>query len=850
MEIKQIFNIIKNKPKIDYEFEVRFGYFTNNKSFIPGIKPNVFETLRNIYNYKNHKYQVIETKYYENFPGVMIESIQEGLWKYRNLKRIKKTFIKNKQKIKNIDNYKFNIRYALNKEIYQYPELNPDMMKRIEKQKPSMIRLKERHIIPLDNNFELHITKTLQNEKLKYEVEIEFKGELKDEKNIQNRLLQYIKDINKIIKISFIFKKILESIFNRFPKNLNQILNKPSTLNKKHLPTIAMNYTVTDKADGIRHLLIIDRVGMAYLVDNNFILKYVDTFSSYKNCIFDGEYLEKSKKFMIFDCIQFKNKNVTDKKLFYRLFCVNDFVNNIKNNLIKSKIFYVELKYLKEQDKTFVKKLNNVKVPKDYSSFLIYLWNKRRNIFNYNLDGLIFTPIDGSYLDPKKPIFKWKDEHTIDVRVQFDNKNKVWKFDVNRFGKKPDYLKITYRPSKDKINETFNLKNGDIVEFLYSDKMKKWLPYRKRTDKKLPNARLTVDGVFEAIEENIKIKDLANIDLKNFGQRYYQESNETLKQRKYAIDYPMRKFHNYVKTQLIKFNSKDKKFLLDLAVGKGGDLMKWKNAGYKVILGIDVSKKSLNEFKKRIKNVKGLEIYMVHGDSTKDIRSGECAYDEEGKKTLKTFFKKYPNIKFDKIVCNFAIHYMFMDDKDRKGKERISQFFTNIKKLLSDNGNFVGTMLSGNKLDKILNKKNEIVSKKNNKEFYKIKKVEPFYKKPDKKLTFSQIFNSKFYKNQVIISREGWEQDIPENIVYESILSLIAKYHGLSKVDDFKKFEEYYNPSFRMSGGEKKISFLHKTFIFEKIDKLLIVAKHYNIKTKNRQEICKKLKEIIKQKNK
>ena len=161
MEFKEIFDILKNQQQI--EFEVRFGYFTKNKSFISGIKESVFESLRNSYEYQNHKFQIIETKSYEKFPGTMIETLMESAWKYRNLRKVKKVFIKTKQKIKNIDDHKLNVRFALNTETYEYPELKENVMKILEKETPSFIRYKERHVIPLDDSFELHLTKTIQN---------------------------------------------------------------------------------------------------------------------------------------------------------------------------------------------------------------------------------------------------------------------------------------------------------------------------------------------------------------------------------------------------------------------------------------------------------------------------------------------------------------------------------------------------------------------------------------------------------------------------------------------------------------------------------------------------------------
>lgn len=842
-QINTFLDKIKQKPQSGYEFEIRFGYFTSNNRFVSGVKSNVFESLKNIYNYKQSKFQEIETKYYNKFPNTMLESIKEGPYKYKNIDKIEKKYIKTKKKVVNIDNKQLGIRFAINQEQMMIAELNEKLLTILNRENPDLIRKKERYVIKLSSEFELHLTKILQNNEIKYEVEIEFVGsEIKNEIKWKNELNKYITSIHKYIKVEFISKKVLESIFSKFPRTLNQILNKPSTLTKNDIGKLLLNYTVTDKADGERNLLFIDKFGFGFLINNQFELIYLDEFKGYNNSIFDGEYIEYLDKFLIFDCIQYKNKTMINKLLFERLEKVDEFVKSKMSNKVRSKIFYVDLKYLNEDMKKIARKINNVKVPKDFNSFLLSLWNDRKDRFQYTLDGLIFTPINGVYKDYNKEIFKWKDKHTIDVRVKYDSKNKYWKFDVNRFGKTPDYLDIYYKPNKD---IEFKMRDDDIVEFIYSKKYNGWIPLRIRKDKLYPNAKLTVGGVLNAVHDDISIKDITNIKPQEFGQRYYQESNDTYKKRIKAIDYPMRKFHNIVKKELINKGSK-KKFLLDLAVGKGGDLMKWKKAGYDVILGIDISKKSLDEFKKRIRKNEKMDIFMVHGDSTKRIRNGECAFDQENKNILKRFFNKYPNVKFDKIVCNFAIHYMFMNEKDRTGKERISSFFKNISELIDDDGLFVGTFISGKKLEKEFTNKDEIISNINGEEFYKIKKVSPFVNKPKKSMNMKQIFQSRFINNQIIVSRVGWNEPIPENVVYESILSLIGKVYGLEKVET-KNFKDYYNEKYKMSKGEQMISFLHKTFIFKKSDNELIkVAKHYGINSKDKSLICKELKKIIK----
>lgn len=842
--IEILFQKIKNQPNLNIEFEVRFGYFSKSGSFIPGVKENIFKTLQNYYNYENNKLQIIETKIFEKFPNKMIETIEEGPYKMRNLRRVKKTFIKSKKKIDKYDDIKNDLRYAYNHEELQYAELNKDIMKILNNTKPSMIRKKERNVIVLDNSFELHLTKVSVDDKIKYEIEIEYINKPND--NIQlltKKLDKHVTDIKKFIQIGFISKKILQSIFDIFPNNLNKILNRPATLTKNDLSNLIVRYTVTDKADGERYILLVDKFGFAFLINNNFNMVPLGQLDKkFKNSIFDGEFIQSLNTFMIFDCIQYKGKNNINFKLLNRLYNVNDFVNNVSITriTIKSKTFYIDNNYLDKNDIKLIQKIDNVKIPKNYKNFITNLWKKRSNNFRYKLDGLIFTPLDGLYKDDNKKIFKWKDEHTLDVRVKYSKSKNIWKFDVNRFGQQPDYLNIYYKPIKS-IN--FDLINGDIVEFIYSHKYSQFIPYRKRTDKLLPNARKTADGVLMAIDDDIQIENLVNINPQEFGSMYYQESNQTKYNRKNAIDINMRKFHNEIKSQLISFQSKGKKFLLDLAVGKGGDYYKWKKAGFDVVLGIDISKKSLDEFKKRIPKNNKMDIYIVHGDSSKDILSGKCALDNESSIVLNNFFKKYPNVRFDKIVCNFAIHYMFMDQDNRSGKERISTLFKNVKKLINFDGTFVGTFISGKKIDKI-NKK--IIAKKNNQEFYRIDKVEPYFNKPKKILSYSDVFKSKFIHNQITINRTGWNTQIPENVVYDSVLNLVAKFNGLERVDNFKSFEKYYQNNFQLSNDEKKISFLHKTFIFKKkIDDLLTVAKKMNIKSNNVSEICNQIRNFI-----
>ena len=52
---------------------------------------------------------------------------------------------------------------------------------------------------------------------------------------------------------------------------------------------------------------------------------------------------------------------------------------------------------------------------------------------------------------------------------------------------------------------------------------------------------------------------------------------------------PLKRYHNKIKRMLIQRFAKDCSALLDLACGRGGDLMKWVDAGVKYVRGYDIA---------------------------------------------------------------------------------------------------------------------------------------------------------------------------------------------------------------------------------------------------------------------
>lgn len=692
--------------------------------------------------------------------------------------------------------------------------------------------------------------------KTKYTFIIDFNTRTIPRFKLERLIEKYVKKINFYLNLPNIMRGKLQSLFKtKYIQEQNRILNKPATLERKDIPKIALNYTITDKADGVRHLFIIDKYSTGYLIGNKFEVKHIfeKAIPNLTDCIIDGEYVEmpgnEPDKFLIFDLLQYKGKSMLKKPFIERMKYMNMMVdlrcgcgkvhpvlfNSKKQVEIKVKQFYMLKDFLDTvsgdidtPEKIMSYQFLSVLPENKYIEVMTNLWNNRITQFPYLLDGLILTPLNGLYIPENRSfmIYKWKDIHTIDVRV-FNKKDDdlMWTFDVNRKqGNKKDLiLNYIYDERKDLNNEiTTGITDGLIVEFMWSVSQGQFIPIRIRKDKIVPNSRLTVESVIQAINDDIRVEELFNLDKSSlhFGEAFYQEKNVNKREREQSLDITFKKFHNYIKNELIKFPDNDNRgiSLLDLAAGKGGDIHKYISNGYKEILACDITATALDEFNKRINKLKRSKSYinkkinitLANTDSTKRLITGQAGLNQTEQHRLRNYFtNEHPAMKFNKVVCNFAISYMF-NEEDPKA----IGFFTNIIDTLArvndggKDGFFVGTIIDGNLLDKIFitEGKKELVAKINGEIFYTIKPVGE-YKRHS-------------LNNKILVSRPaqgGWANPIPEPVIYPEFITETAENMGLNFIE-FKGFEEYYTDfvnkeKMKLSDGEKKISFLHKTFV-------------------------------------
>ena len=178
------------------------------------------------------------------------------------------------------------------------------------------------------------------------------------------------------------------------------------------------------------------------------------------------------------------------------------------------------------------------------------------------------------------------------------------------------------------------------------------------------------------------------------------------KERKDSSIYNIRIFHNWIKRQLIEQSKRilDNQYslknisLLDLSVGKAGDLQKWYDNDIMYVVGFDIDEKSINEAKKRYEQL----IYTLKKEK-KSIPNYEFyVMDLSQSKNIKCIENILQNKKFDIVSCQFAIHYFFEYDTS------LDTFMKIVGKYISNNGIFIGTTMDGNILQELFKKSNVI----------------------------------------------------------------------------------------------------------------------------------------------
>ena len=311
--------------------------------------------------------------------------------------------------------------------------------------------------------------------------------------------------------------------------------------------------------------------------------------------------------------------------------------------------------------------------------------------------------------------------------------------------------------------------------------------------------QLSITNLIQCLEEN-NVKDDF---IKKIKKDDYSKIVQLMREESTIIQ--MRDFHNWIKSILItnitdyyySIKKSQRVSLLDIAVGRGGDLMKWNKAYITDVFGFDLNKDSIYsknpENPGAIERLRNLKNYKVNVH----FEVGDVTDPKEIEVSIKKYLTKN-NLKtgFDLVSCQFALHYFFSSENAL----RTMLYF--VSKNLKSGGYFFGTSINGDKIRSYFEgyKGNKGVFKRN---IYKIEKNFPSRLKSPfgNKYTFT-IYDNKDktnYFNTIPVSNEF--------LTDFKILNLIAKQYSLEPVNI--NFFEKYNTNYTLNHNvpENVISF-------------------------------------------
>jgi hypothetical protein len=731
-----------------------------------------------------------------------------------------------------------------------------------------------------------------------YEIEAEFYDRKNIKLQIQQAITFASRGFQRTyypIRVSEM-KQVLDD-YQALTKTRDFIAPGSITLQKNHIEdhNVFNEFVITEKADGERKMMFITNQKI-YLLTSAMKVEYTGfSIKGWNGTLIDGEHVTKDKNrnnmnaYLAFDMYFNTLKSDIRANAFL---AVKGGANPIETRYVQLNSI---LKTINEKrtgeptaDMTISSKQFIMATPQSCKELA------ESDKYAYHTDGIIFTPLQyGVGMTSTKTqvtnkrftwelSFKWKppEENTIDFYVTIDdvphykttavgaeeyktlslmvgfNRN-----DVNPHGTQyanhqyciwnrydvlsvPDRTQnIAFKPGAiphkahvycpDGIIRTEYgepIESKMIIECKYDNSLEypegaKWVPLRVRWDKMVrrnPNALSTALNNWNTIVNPLSLDFLANIP----RTVYYEHVDKD----KMA---GLRKFHNHIKYQVLDV-IQDGNTVLDFAVGKGGDIPKWKKASF--VLGIDIFENNLidsvdgagQRYMEAFKSGKTkTRCLFLHGNSSKSITQ-DAMYTDYQTAIVRSVLGLDPLNKslgagvvdhygkasrgFNVTSIQFAIHYMF------ESITTLTTFIKNVAECTALHGYFVGTCFDGKLIfDKLKDKKEvDIVH-----DGVVLCSLEKKYTQQ----TLSKNKSCLGYKIGVYQSTIG-SQKIDEYLVYFDYFIPLMKEYGFEYKEKLSmNFKQIYETdptarSIKMNAGEQEVSFMNRTFVFEKVKEM------------------------------
>ena len=375
--------------------------------------------------------------------------------------------------------------------------------------------------------------------------------------------------------------------------------------------------------------------------------------------------------------------------------------------------------------------------------------------------------------------------------------------------------------------------NGDrvetntIIECAYDTETHRWSVMRTRYDKthqyrvlhqpQYGNDISTADSIWTSMhvpipEEMIMSFTTAIVDA-GLEDDYYRDDLKR-STRVFADVYT---FHNRVKEELYRNALEKNQTLLELAMGRAGDLQKWKKAHCAKVVGIDVSLANITA------GVQGAAIRYIN-DKKKNPHSyvppslfleGDITYfpllEQEdkympillGTETAPTeYLQQFHGVQeFDAASCQFAIHYAC------ETEDKFREFVKNIHKYCKDV--FFGTCLDGQAVYSLLmGKKTHLFG--NEKQL-----AGEFTKQYEDRESWTEEFGL-----GIKVFLESFDKPAVEYLVpFGKVVEIFGEY-GFS-LQETALFSELYEKQTNISltKEQQTYAFMNRTFIFKRTGK-------------------------------
>lgn len=440
------------------------------------------------------------------------------------------------------------------------------------------------------------------------------------------------------------------------------------------------------------------------------------------------------------------------------------------------------------------------------------------------------------------------------------------------------------------------IEDGTVVEFIYNNDINipdkfRWIPMRTRYDKtesvmrfkrKYGNNFDIANRIWNSILNPITFEDIkllgnsktANEHIKLLKTKITSETVSLARRDdKYYqlitnLGKTLRNFHNWIKSNMIYTYCGRKTLLdstivsmdvLDIGVGRGGDLMKLYHAKIKSGVGIDVNESGIfsgadgaisryNIMKKKMPHFPKINFMVADAGQKFDYlnQSTNGHMNDQNVKLLKQVFgedeesKKY--YTFDVINAQFMIHYLLKDIYTW------NNFCYNVNKYLRTDGYLLITTLDGqmvhnsfdnNHISKHYIDENgqkkllfDIVKKYSEKDLKELKTVEsnlgiqidvhiPIFMDEDTYQT-EYLVNPRFLINQLRkqCNMRLVETETFQNLyyVYEDFFVRTAKYESKEETRKFfNDVKEFYNFNDEVTKNWFEYSKLNRYYIFQKL---------------------------------